>query len=351
MPPEPCTPTNWADTPTQADPEESIEAIEGILAGSRTKLFEARETRPRPHLDDKVLTAWNGLMIAALARAARVLVPRPSSTKYLDAARRAAAFLKRTLWREHDERLLRRYREGEAAIDGYAEDYAFLIGGLLELFQSSGEPEWLEWSLTLQRRQDALFWDEVDGGWFSTTGQDPTVLLRLKEDYDGAEPAASSQSVHNLITLASLIGDQDFLTKAERTLSRYGARIGGAARVIPLMLAALSTWHAEHTQVVIVGQDRQDTRDLHVELARHYLPFSVTAFVEPGERQQAIASKMPFVAAMALRDGRATTIHTASRSPVEAALTGAGLFYVLHGRPVPQAHPRHNRDVTQHAPC
>jgi uncharacterized protein YyaL (SSP411 family) len=285
---------------------QTSDAIDAILARARLTLFEAREKRPRPHLDDKILTAWNGLMIGSLARAARVLVARPSATKYLAAAQRAASFLKDTLWNEQGQRLLRRYRDGEAAIDAYAEDYAFLIHGLLELFQTSGEARWLEWALTLQGRQDALFWDQAEGGWFSTTGQDPTVLLRLKEDYDGAEPAASSVAVTNLITLGNLIGDHTLLAKAEATLSRYGSRIGGAARVIPWMLAALSAWHADHTQVVIVGDRGEATRALHLGLARHYLPFSVTVFVEPGDSQAAIAVRLPFVGSMTLRDGRAT---------------------------------------------
>ena len=89
----------------------------------------------------------------------------------------------------------------------YAEDYAYLIFGLLELFQADGDPAWLEWAVTLQRRQDELFWDDQDGGWFSTTGRDPSVLLRMKEDYDGAEPTASSISVMNLLVLSHLIDE------------------------------------------------------------------------------------------------------------------------------------------------
>ena len=100
--------------------------------------------------------------------------------------------------------LLRRYREGSSGVDAYAEDYAYLIFGLLELFQADGDPDWLEWATTLQRRQDELFCDAVDGGWFSTTGKDESVLLRLKDDYDGAEPAASSVSVMNLLVLSHL---------------------------------------------------------------------------------------------------------------------------------------------------
>src|SRR5690606_29947976 len=108
------------------------------------------------------------------------------------------------LWDAGARRLLRRYRDGEAGIRGFAEDYAFTIFGLLELFQADGDPEWLSWAIALQERQDELFWDERDGGWFSTDGEDPTVLLRLKEDYDGAEPAPGSMSVLNLLTLHHL---------------------------------------------------------------------------------------------------------------------------------------------------
>ena len=95
-----------------------------------------------------------------------------------------------TLWDARERQLLRRYRDGDAGIPAYAEDYAFLIFGLLELFQADGDPAWLEWANDLQGAQDERFWDEADGGWFSTSGDDPAVLLRLKEDYDGAEPSA-----------------------------------------------------------------------------------------------------------------------------------------------------------------
>src|SRR5262249_42954488 len=151
--------------------------------------------------------------------------------------------------------LWRRYREGEAGIAAYAEDYACLIWGLLELFQADADAGWLAWARELQAEQNRRFWDDSEGGWFSTTGEDPTVLLRLKEDYDGAEPSASSVSVHNLLLLAHLTGDEDARAKAERTLGRYGPRAGRAARAIPMMLAALSTWHAGTAQIVAIGGD------------------------------------------------------------------------------------------------
>jgi uncharacterized protein YyaL (SSP411 family) len=179
----------------------SVDEVLASLARSRAALMTRRSTRPRPHLDDKVLTAWNGLMIAAFARAARVIT---GPTTYLADARRAAEFLRTQLWNPATRTLLRRYRKGEAGVDAYAEDYAYLIFGLLELFQADGDPQWLDWAVDLQERQDELFWDPIEGGWFSTTGRDRSVLLRLKEDYDGAEPAASSVSVMNLLVLAHL---------------------------------------------------------------------------------------------------------------------------------------------------
>ena len=276
-------------------PDDVVTALGRI----RQRLFEVRATRPRPHLDDKILTAWNGLMIAAFARAARVLVDPPTSAANLQSATRAASFVRRTLWSDHG--LLRRYRDGEAAIPAYAEDYAYLIWGLLELFQASGDPAWLEWAVTLQAEQDRKFWDEKEAGWFSTTGDDPTVLLRLKEDYDGAEPSASSVSALNTLTLSHLTGDEGLRRRAERTLARYGPRIGAAGRTIPMMLCALSAWHAGYTQVVIVGEP-DASRLLMTQLARHYLPFSIVIPLATSSRGDA-SKLLPFTASMTARAG------------------------------------------------
>jgi uncharacterized protein YyaL (SSP411 family) len=282
----------------------SADAIVAALGEARQRMFEARAARPRPHLDDKVLTSWNGMMIAAFARAARTLPSRPEAGEWLATARAAAGFIRSRLWNEASRTLLRRYRDGDASIDAYAEDYACLVWGLLELFQADGDPAWLDWARRIQARQDELFWDEQDGGWFSTTGRDPSVLLRLKEDYDGAEPSASSVSVHNLLTLAHLAGDAGASRRAERTLGRYGPKAGRAARAIPMMLAALSAWHAGASQIVIVGEE-DDTRPLAATVAGRYLPFAIQIPVAPAH-QPALGAALPFVAAMTARDGRAT---------------------------------------------
>jgi hypothetical protein len=229
--------------------DQSVDDVTTALQRSRDVLLRARDTRPRPQLDDKVITAWNGLMIAAFARASRVVpafVGRGRSlADHLASARAAASFIRTRMWDQAGARLFRRYRDGEAAIDAFAEDYACLIFGLLELYQADGGPSWLDWALELQRRQDALFWDDEAGGWFSTDGRDRTILWRFKEDYDGAEAAASSISVHNLQTLARLgVAPDGAPEKIERTLKLFAERLTRMGRAVPMMLAALSEWHA-----------------------------------------------------------------------------------------------------------
>jgi uncharacterized protein YyaL (SSP411 family) len=283
--------------------------VSEVLARARQAMFEARARRPRPHLDDKVLTAWNGLMIGALARAARVLIGRAGAPAHLRAAQRAAGFIRSTLWDAEARQLRRRYRDGDAGIPGYAEDHAFLIFGLLELFQADGDPAWLQWAIELQTVQDERFWDASDGGWFSTSGDDPALLLRLKEDYDGAEPSAGAVSVLNLLTLSHLLPSDDRQRKAERTLARLGPGIGAAARAVPMLLCALSAWHAGIGQIAVVGDpDSESTRELERELAAHYLPFAIHVPIAPGAAQDALAARLDFTRGMIAGTGAAAYV-------------------------------------------
>ncbi len=288
------------------------------LSRAREVLRARRASRPRPHLDDKVLAAWNGLMIGAAARVAQVIADE--TTTALEMAERAARFARDTLWDRSRRVLRRRYRDGHASIDGYCEDYAFMIWGLLELFQTGGDPEWLVRARELQARQDEQFWDERSGGWFSTTGADSSILLRAKDDYDGAEPSAGSVSVLNLLTLFHLTNDEGAARRAEATLARFGARLGGAARVLPLMASALSQFHTETSQVVIVGpRGRPDTEALRRVAAAAYLPFAVRINVEPGDHQTAVVQHLPFVEGLTMRQDQATAYVCANftcREPV-----------------------------------
>ncbi|MXY24817.1 MAG: thioredoxin domain-containing protein [Acidobacteria bacterium] len=291
------------------------EDVESSLVAARQRLFDVRSERPRPHLDDKVLAAWNGMMIAALARTAHVLGGE-AAERSLQAAIRAAGFVRERLWDAGRGVLARRWHASQAtggqasSIDGYAEDYACVIWGLLELVQTTGDAAWLDWALELQARQDALFRDEANGGWFATTGDDPSVLLRVKEEYDGAEPAAGSVAVGNLQTIAHLTGDRAAAARAAEVLAGFGGRFGQSARSSPMMMAALTRHHAPRdgvTQVVIVGEPGDAaTRELERVVAACYLPFAVRVVVAPGEAQARLAERAPFIGAMRQIDGRPT---------------------------------------------
>ena len=275
-------------------PDEIVE----VLHRARLRMFQERLGRPRPHRDDKVLTSWNGLMIAAFARMARVLRGpgpdgRTTAAPFLDAARRAAAFIRERMW------------------NAYAEDYAYLIAGLIELFQADAAPVWLEWAIALQHRQDELFWDDAGGGWFSTTGHDPSVLLRMKEDYDGAEPTASSVSVLNLLVLSHLVSDARWGDRIERTLRLFGTRLEQMGRGVPLMAAALSAHTAGLQQIIIVeGDGAADGTgpagaDLDRAVTLQYLPFAIHLRVTSAG-QRALAASLPFIDGMRPIDGVTT---------------------------------------------
>ena len=298
-----------------------VSEVADALSAARVVMFKHRLDRPRPYRDDKILTAWNGLMMAAFARAARALASEP----FLQAARRAATFLREHMWNADTRTLLRRYRDGDAAIEAYAEDYSGLIFGLLELFQADADPAWLEWAVALQRRQDELFWDEEGGGWFSTTGQDASVLLRMKEDYDGAEPTASSVSVLNLLVLSHLIEDRTWTDRIDRTLRAFGDRLEKQGRGVPMMSAALSMHHAGVQQVIVARAGEtpggpEGPGDIDAAIARRYLPFAIVLTVTDEQRRKLIPL-LPLVAAMGPVEGRTAAyvcVDFSCRQPVTA---------------------------------
>jgi uncharacterized protein YyaL (SSP411 family) len=308
----------------------SIEEVEAALSSGRRALQARRAARPRPGLDDKVLTAWNGLMIAAFARAGRTL---DGGAEYVADAQRAASFVRAHMW--DGRRLLRRYRQGDAGIEAYAEDFAYLVFGLIELFQADGNPDWLEWALLLQREQDRLFWDSNAGGWFSTTGNDPSVLLRLKEEYDGAEPAASSVSVLNLLALAHLVDDASMIGKVERTLSTSAERAGQGGRSAPMMMSALSIYHAGLTQVVVTGAPQSPSASgLYDVLRRRYAPATLLVPALPSHRD-ALAMLMPWAGRMSSDESRATAYVCRAFTCQAPAGTPEALTQALAGASAP----------------
>src|SRR5256714_7584829 len=174
--------------------------IARILRQSREKLFGIRGQRPRPHLDDKVISAWNGLMISAYARAAQVI----DEPRYLEIATRSANFVRAKLYDPSRKILYRSYREGRSNIEGFADDYAMVIQGFLDLYEASFDVECLKFAIELQDTQDRLFFDEKNGGYFSSSGRDDSVFVRMKDDNDGAEPAASSIAALKMLPVSQI---------------------------------------------------------------------------------------------------------------------------------------------------
>jgi hypothetical protein len=251
--------------------------IAQLLSEARCTLFGVRAKRPRPHLDDKIITAWNGLMISAFARAAQVL----GEPEYLEAAERAAEFIRSHLYDESSHTLVRNYREGRSAVEGFADDYAFTIQGLLDLYEASYNIAWLKFAIELQGTQDRLFFDGENGGYFSGTGNDPSILLRMKEDNDGAEPAASSIAASNLLRLAQIFADDAMRERAEKTIAAFGATISRVPSAMPQMLVALDYSLSKPQQIVIAGErDAEDTRALLREVHRAYLPNRILLLVD-----------------------------------------------------------------------
>jgi len=277
--------------------------IRDRLAAARITLRDVRSKRPRPHLDDKTLTAWNGLMISAFARAFQIL----DDPRYLQAALTATAFIEANLIDQQTGQLRRRYREGEAAIYGFADDYAFFIQGLLDLYEASFDVKYLTRAGELQKKQNDLFWDTAEGGYFSTTDLDASVILRLKDDTDGAEPSANAIAILNLLRLSQMTDKPEFRQKAEQALSLFTGRLHRAPQAMPQMLVAFDYHLDPPQQIIIAGEPHApDTRAMLREVNAHFIPHKILLLADGGAGQATLAGFMEFIKTVKPINGRAT---------------------------------------------
>ncbi|MDV3276996.1 MAG: thioredoxin domain-containing protein [Nitrososphaerales archaeon] len=240
--------------------------LEKSMREWKSKLYEARLKRPRPATDTKVLTSWNGLAISALAEAGRTL----QDETYLAAARKAAKFILTTNRREGS--LFRRYAGGEAAIPGVLEDYAFFAEGLLDLFEATGEPQWLEESLALSKRMVELFWEEGSGSFFMSVDSIPA---RVRDDHDGPVPSGSSSAVVVLTRLSAITGEDALREKAEKALRQLAYRLERQPTSHTYLLGAADMLLNGMREVVITGKDKASTRQMAREATKVYIPDSV----------------------------------------------------------------------------
>lgn len=266
----------------------------------RSKLFAYREQRIHPYKDDKVLTAWNGMMIAALARGARVL----KDNSYLLAAERAALFILDQLLQK-DGRLLARYREGEAQYPAYALDYATMIWAFIEIYQAGFNSYFLEKALSLNEDLLQYFWDEERGGVYFYGKDAEQLISRPKEAYDGAIPSGNSLTTWNLLRLARLTGDQILEAHAEKSIRAFTARINDHPAAYSFFLTAALDYLHPGQEIVLVGsKESSESRQMLDQVNSRFLPRSILMFKEPGGN--GITQTIPFIQEMEMVNGRTT---------------------------------------------
>ncbi|MGH7680875.1 MAG: thioredoxin domain-containing protein [Candidatus Eiseniibacteriota bacterium] len=306
-------------------------ALAQTLEAARARLLEARGRRVRPHKDDKILTAWNGLMIAAMAKAARAL-GRP---EFARAAERALAFIEAKLVRA-DGRLLARYRDGEAAFPAYLDDYAFLAWGLLELYEATFHARHLDAALKLVREMDRLFADSKEGGYFFTATDGEPLLARPKDAYDGAMPSGNSVAAMVLLRLGRITGDPELEKGAERLLRAFSGLVARVPSVHTQLLGALDFALGPTREIVIAsGPDDPEAAAMASAVSARFLPRDVTLWNRPPE-SKLLETVAPFVTSQAAIRGAAAA-YVCENYACKAPVTTAAALAVLLDAPIPRA--------------
>jgi uncharacterized protein len=273
------------------------------LAAARRQLMAARDQRPRPHLDDKIITSWNGLMISALARGFQVL-NRP---EYRAAADRAARFILTELRDPQTGRLRRRYRAGRAGLAGQLDDYAFLVQGLLDLYEATFEIRWLQEAEALTETQIAIFHDPENGGFFDGPGEDGTILVRLKADYDSAEPTGNSITAMNLLRLAGFTANQAWREMAGATIEAFAHRLAEYPPILPQLLVAHGCAQRPPQQIIIAGTPaEEETQKMLAAIHSRYLPNTLVMLADGGPGQEWLARRLPLLQEISRIDNQPT---------------------------------------------
>ena len=285
---------------------------------ARQKLFAHRETRVHPQKDDKILTDWNGLMIAALARAAQVF----DSPEYLRAAMRGADFALGTL-RTPDGRLVKRFRAGQAGLSAHLEDYAFLTWGFIELYEASFEVRYLRAAVELTDAMTTHFWDAKAGGFFMTADDGEELLVRSKSLYGGALPSGNAVASLNLARLHRMTGRADYAERLDSLLKAFGQPIGEAPHLFPMVMRTTGFLSGPSREIVIAGTPDDPAVKALLRVVRgSFLPNAVVLFRPPGDQPE-IAQLAPFTSMQTETGGKATAYvceNFACKLPVHTAV-------------------------------
>ncbi len=268
----------------------TVEQLLTTVEDIRRKLFWEREKRPHPYKDDKILADWNGLMIAALAKASQAF----GDSKYAEAARRAVNFIV-TRMRDGEGRLLHRYRDGEAGLVAHVDDYAFLIWGLIELYEATFEISYLKTALELNKDFLDRFWDETAGGFYFTASDSEETLLRKKELYDGATPSGNSVAALNLFRLARLTANANLEQKADRTLKAFSGIVSKFPSAYTQLLMAVDFATGPSSEIVIVSDGNSgNLREMKHAIQKPFIPNKVIIFKPSGQESMELEDIAPY---------------------------------------------------------
>lgn len=269
--------------------------IKTIIEDGLKKLFVARHKRPRPHLDDKIIAAWNGLMIGGLARAGAAF----GDAGMIALSAGAAQFLHDHLCATPGKELHRSWREGQRGPKAFAIDYACLIHGLLDLYEASFDVRWLQWAVSLQGEMDQLFLDTKNGGYYSVHTDMPNSVLRIKEDYDGAEPSPNSLAALNLVRLSAMLAKDTWKQQAGKIFTLFGSTLEKSASAVPVMTMAFDLDHGSKQQIVLAGDSSTpEFQTLANFIRRKFLPNAALLHADGGEGQSWLATHNEAVAGM-----------------------------------------------------
>ncbi|MDK2912320.1 MAG: uncharacterized protein PWR29_1277 [Methanolobus sp.] len=282
---------------------DNYEVLRRSYEDSRRKLFEYRERRVHPAKDDKIMTDWNGLMIAALAKAARAF-EEPAYAR--EAATTADFLLSRML--DPEGKLFHRFREGEVAVEAFLDDYAFLIWGLTELYQATFDTEYLKNALYLNDQLLVRFRDNMHGGFFHTAEDSEKLILRSKEIYDGAIPSGNSVCALNLLQLGRMTGNIDLENKAYEIMQLFSGQVSKMPIGYTQLLCALDFALGPSREIVVVGDPESiETKEIISDINKEFIPNKVV-ILKPAGKDEEISAIARYVSDMGMKDGR-TTVH------------------------------------------
>ena len=281
----------------------SLNEAEKTINVARATVYEHRERRINPHLDDKILVSWNGYMISAYSRAYQIL----HNESYLVSAERAALFIKSNLYNAEENSLLRRFRDGEAGIEANLSDYALLVTSLIDLYEASFNSDWLEWADELNDLMIEKFYDDNSGAFYDTPEGSANLIVRMRDDYDGAEPTGNSIAVMNLLRLSQILDKPELRERADRILLYYSDILKKSPHALPQMLAAVDFSLTKPKQIIIAGDPKaDDTKMMLKTLNEFYIPNKVVIHSDAENEENYVSKNLEIIRYMKMIDGKAT---------------------------------------------